>query len=102
MAEVIEDAFRYDRMVVAAASYDGGVFPCMQDFLHHLQSKAYQNRKVAIVENGSWGPTAARTMKAILETMKNLELVEPQVTIRSTVKEADIENLKALADALSK
>ena len=102
MAEVIEDAFRYDRMVVAAASYDGGVFPCMQDFLHHLQSKAYQNRKVAIVENGSWGPTAARTMKAILETMKNLELVEPQVTIRSTVKEADIENLKALADARSK
>ena len=102
MAEVIEDAFRYDRMVVAAASYDGGVFPCMQDFLHHLQSKAYQNRKVAIVENGSWGPTAARTMKAILETMKNLELVEPQVTIRSTVKEADIENLKVLADALSK
>ena len=102
MAEVIEDAFRYDRMVVAAASYDGGVFPCMQDFLHHLQSKAYQNRKVAIVENGSWGPTAARTMKAILETMKNLELVEPQVTIRSTVKEADIENLKALADVLSK
>lgn len=102
MAEVIEDAFRYDRMVVAAASYDGGVFPCMQDFLHHLQSKAYQNRKVAIVENGSWGPTAARTMKAILETMKNLELVEPQVTIRSTVKEEDIANLEALAEALSK
>lgn len=102
MAEVIEDAFRYDRMVVAAASYDGGVFPCMQDFLHHLQSKAYQNRKVAIVENGSWGPTAARTMKAILETMKNLELVEPVVTIRSTVKEADVANLKALADELAK
>ena len=102
MAEVIEDAFRYDRMVLAAASYDGGVFPCMQDFLHHLQSKAYQNRKVAIVENGSWGPTAARTMRAVLDTMKNLEIVEPVVTIRSTVKEADIENLKALADELTK
>lgn len=100
MSEVVEDAFRYDRMVVAAASYDGGVFPCMQDFLHHLQSKAYQNRKVAIVENGSWGPTAARAMKAILETMKNVELTEPVVTIRSTVKESDIIALETLADAL--
>lgn len=64
MAEVIEDAFRYDRMIVAAASYDGGVFPCMQDFLSHLQSKAYQNRKVGIVENGSWAPSAGRVMKS--------------------------------------
>ncbi len=100
MAEVIEDAFRYDSMVVAAASYDGGVFPCMQDFLHHLQSKAYQNRKVAIVENGSWAPTAARTMKGILETMKNLTIVEPTVTIKSTLKDADIPKLEELADAL--
>jgi len=73
MAEVVEDAFRYDRMVLAAASYDGGVFPCMQDFLHHLQSKAFQNRTVGIIENGTWGPTAGRTMKGILETMKNME-----------------------------
>ena len=100
MAEVIEDAFRYDRMIVAAASYDGGVFPCMQDFLHHLQSKAYQNRKVGIVENGSWGPTAARTMKAILEPMKNITIVDPIVTIKSTLKESDIPNLEALADAM--
>lgn len=100
MAEVIEDAFRYDRMIVAAASYDGGVFPCMQDFLHHLQSKAYQNRKVGIVENGSWGPTAARTMKAILEPMKNITIVDPVVTIKSTLKESDIPNLEALADAM--
>ncbi len=100
MAEVIEDAFRYDRMIVAAASYDGGVFPCMQDFLHHLQSKAYQNRKVGILENGSWGPTAARTMKGILETMKNLTIVEPVVTIRSTMKESDLPAMEQLADAM--
>lgn len=101
MAEMIEDAFRYDRMVVAGASYDGGVFPCMQDFLHHLQSKAYQNRTVGIIENGSWGPTAGRTMKAILETMKNVTIVEPMVTIKSTMKEADIPALSALADTVA-
>ena len=100
MAEVIEDAFRYDRMIVAAASYDGGVFPCMQDFLHHLQSKAYQNRKVGILENGSWAPSAAKTMKGILETMKNVTVVEPAVTIRSTLKEADLPMLEKLADAM--
>lgn len=100
MAEVIEDAFRYDRMVVASASYDGGVFPDMQNFLNHLQAKAYQNRKVAIVENGSWAPSAARTMKALLETMKNVEIVEPGVTIMSTMKEKDKEALMALADAI--
>lgn len=101
MAEVIEDAFRYDRMVVAGASYDGGVFPCMQDFLHHLQSKAYQNRTIGIIENGSWGPTAGRTMKAILETMKNVTIVDPMVTIRSTMKESDMPALEALADAIA-
>lgn len=100
MAEVVEDAFRYDRMILAAASYDGGVFPCMQDFLHHLQSKAYQKRTVGILENGSWGPTAARTMKAILETMKNISIVEPVVTIKSTLKEENMADLEALADAI--
>ncbi len=97
MAEVIEDAFRYDRMIVAASSYDGGVFPCMQDFLNHLQSKAYQNRKVAIVENGSWAPSAGRTMKTMLESMKNIDLVPDVVTIRSTVKKEDLANLENLA-----
>ena len=101
MAEVIEDAFRYDRMVVAGASYDGGVFPCMQDFLHHLQSKAYQNRTVGIIENGSWGPTAGRTMKAILETMKNVTIVDPMVTIKSEMKESDMPALEALAEAIA-
>lgn len=100
MAEVIEDAFRYDRMIVCAASYDGGVFPCMQDFLHHLQAKAYQKRKVGIMENGSWAPTAARTMKGILENMKEVEIVEPVVTIKSTLKDGDIPALERLAEAM--
>ncbi len=102
MAEVIEDAFRYDRMVVAGASYDGGVFPCMQDFLHHLQSKAYQNRTVGIIENGSWAPCAAKAMKEILGTMKNVTIVEPSVTIKSTMKETDIPAMEALADTIAK
>ena len=100
MAEVIEDAFRYDRMIVAAASYDGGVFPCMQDFLHHLQAKTYQKRKVGILENGSWAPTAARSMKGILEGLKEVTIVEPVVTIRSTLKDSDIPELEKLADAM--
>lgn len=100
MAEVIEDAFRYDRMIVAAASYDGGVFPCMQDFLYHLKGKAYQNRKVGILENGSWCITAAVAMKEILEDMKDITLVEPVVTIRSTMKKEDIPHLEQLADAM--
>ena len=101
MAEVVEDAFRYDRMVLAAASYDGGVFPCMQDFLHHLQSKAYQKRTVGIIENGTWGPTAGRTMKGILETMKDIPIVDPMVTIRSTMKESDLPAMEALADVIA-
>ncbi len=100
MAEVIEDAFRYDKMILAAASYDGGVFPCMQDFLHHLQSKAYQKRTVGIVENGSWAPTAAKAMKGVLEGLKEVEIVEPVVTICSTMKETDIPELEKLADAI--
>lgn len=100
MAEVIEDAFRYDRMIVCAASYDGGVFPCMQDFLHHLQSKAYQKRKVGVLENGSWAPTAGRAMKGVLEKMKEVEIVEPVVTVKSTLKDSDIPALEKLAEAM--
>lgn len=100
MAEVIEDAFRYDRMVLAAASYDGGVFPCMQDFLHHLQSKAYQNRKVALIENGSWAPSAGKVMKEMLSGMKNIEIAEPMVTIKAVMKKADLASLETLADAV--
>ena len=100
IAEAVEDAFRYDRMVLAAASYDAGVFPIMQDFLHHLQAKAFQNRTVGLIENGSWAPTAAKTMRNILETMKNITIVEPVVTIKSVLKETDIPALDQLAHAL--
>ena len=100
IAEAVEDAFRYDRMVLAAASYDAGVFPIMQDFLHHLQAKAFQNRTVGLIENGSWAPTAAKTMRNILETMKNITIVEPVVTIKSVLKETDIPALEQLADTI--
>lgn len=97
MAEVLEDAFRYDRMILAASSYDGGVFPCMESFLNHLKAKAYQNRIVGILENGSWAPSAGRVMKAALEGMKNITIVEPMVTIKSTMKPEDRKNIEALA-----
>ncbi len=97
MAEVIEDAFRYDRMVLAAPSYDAGVFPAMQDFLAHLKSKTYQNRKVGIIENGSWAPSAARVMKAELETMKGITLAPTTVTIKSSLKEDSRKALEQLA-----
>ena len=100
IAEAVEDAFRYSRMVVCAASYDADVFPPMHDFLHHLKIKSYQKRKVAIVENGSWAPTAGRVMRSMLETMKAVEIVEPMVTIRSRMKDEDIPAMELLADAL--
>lgn len=100
MAEIVEDAFRHDRMVLAASSYDGGVFLPMHDLLTHLSYKGFQNRKVGILENGSWAPSAARTIKGLLEPMKGVEVLEPVVTIRSTLKDADLPQLEALADAL--
>lgn len=100
MSEVVEDAFRYDRMVVAAPTYDAGIAPAMQDFLLHLQSKAYQNRTVAVIENGSWAPTAAKQMKILLEAMKNVNIVENIITIRSVMKADDEQKLASLADEL--
>ena len=100
MAEAVEDAFRYSHMVVCAASYDADVFPPMHDFLHHLKLKNYQNRKVAIVENGSWAPTAGRIMRAMLESMKNIEIVEPLVTIRSRMKDSDLPEMEKLVGSL--
>ena len=100
MAEAVEDAFRMSKLVVAAASYDGDVFPPMYDFLHHLKLKAYQKRRVGILENGSWVPCAGRVMKGMLEGMKEIEIIEPMVTIRSTLKQGDIPALEALADAI--
>lgn len=100
MAECVEDAFRYDRMVLCASSYDAGVFLPMHDFLNHLTVKTYQNRKVFMMENGTWAPSAARTMKQIAEGWKNVEVLEPVVTIKSTMKSTDIPNIEALADAI--
>ena len=102
MAENVEDAFRYNKLVLASASYDGGVFPVMQDFLLHLKAKNYQNRTIAIIENGSWAPSAARTMKGILETMKNLTVLDNIVTIKSTVKPETLTALETLADDIIK
>lgn len=100
MAECVEDAFRYDRMVICSASYDGGIFLPMFDFLNHLTVKTYQNRKVFIMENGSWAPSAARTAKGVIEGWKNVTLLDPVVTIKSTMKDSDIPNIEALADAI--
>ena len=102
MAEVIEDAFRYPTVVVAASSYDAGVFPVMHDFLYHLQIKNYQKRKFGIVENGSWAPSAGKVMKGMIEALKDCEIVEPMVTIRSRMKAGDEALLQQLADALMK
>ena len=100
MAEAVEDAFRMGHLVLAAASYDGNVFPPMHDFLHHLQMKGYQKRRVGIIKNGSWAPCAGRIMKGMLEQMKDIDIVEPMVTIRSRMKSADIASLESLADAI--
>ena len=102
MAEAIEDAFRYSKLVIAAASYDGGVFPPMEDFLNRLVHKAYQKRKVGIIENGSWAPVAAKSMKAILDTMKDLTVCDTVVSIKSTMKDADVATMNTLADELLK
>ncbi|MDO4461827.1 MAG: FprA family A-type flavoprotein [Bacteroidia bacterium] len=102
MAEVIEDAFRMNRLIVCAATYDADVFPPMHTFLWKLGLKAYQNRTVGIVENGTWAPAAAKAMKALIEPMKNVTLVEPVVSIQSSLKESDIPALEALADAILK
>ena len=100
MAEAIEDAFRYDKLVLAAASYDASVFPCMETFLNKLTNKNYQNRKIAIIENGSWAPTAARVMKSYVEKMKKITLCEKTVTIKSAMKDADVIAMEELADEL--
>lgn len=102
LAEAIEDAFRYSHMVLCASSYDGGVFTPMADFLHHLKGKAFQRRKVALLENGSWAPTAGRVMRSMLEEMKSIEIVEPMVTIRSRMKESDLPAMQQMVEELLK
>lgn len=102
IAEAVEDAFRYDKLVVAAPTYDAGLFPCMEDFLLHLKAKAYQNRRAAIVENGSWAPMSGKLMSAYLEGMKNITLCENKVTLRSAMKQSNIEEMEKLAEELLK
>lgn len=98
MAEAIEDAFRYDKMVLACSTYDGGIFPCMEDFLSHLKAKNYQKRTVALIENGTWAPMAGKKMREILEGMKDVKVLENTVTIRSAVKADTVSALDKLAD----
>lgn len=101
MAEAVEDAFRYDRMVLACATYDGGLFPCMEDFLNHLKAKNYQKRTVGLIENGSWAPMAAKKMREVLESMKDVTVQEPVVTIKSVCKAENDAAMEALVKALT-
>ncbi len=101
-AEAVEDAFRYGKIIFASATYNMEMFTPMRDLLLNLKEKNYQNRKVGIVENGTWAPNSAKCMKEILSTMNNIEIVEPTVTIKSTLKNTDIENLNKLADEILK
>ncbi|MDD6483881.1 MAG: FprA family A-type flavoprotein [Clostridiales bacterium] len=102
MAEAVEDAFRYDRLVCAAATYDGGVFPCMEEFISHLKSKTYRKRTVAFIENGSWAPMAAKKMRAEFEMMKDITIADNVVSIKSTLNADSTAQLSALADELVK
>ena len=100
MAEAVEDAFRYDRLVLAAPTYDAGIMPVMEDFISHLRSKNFQNRKVAFIDNGSWAPAAGKKMREAMEQLKDITVVEPMVTVESTVKQKTIDDLARLAEAL--
>ena len=100
MAEVVVDAFRYSRLVVAAASYDSDVFPPMHDFLHHLAIKGFCKRRIGIIENGSWAPSAGRAMRNIIDRFKDVEVIEDMVTIVSRMKPADMPALERLADEI--
>ena len=102
MAEALEDAFRHDRLVLAAPTYDGGIMPVMDTFIHHLMAKNYQNRTVGIIENGSWAPVAGRKMCEMMQSLKDITVLQPIVTVESTVKDSTMEQLNALADQLLK
>lgn len=102
MAEALEDAFRYGKIVLAASSYNGSVMPFMEDFLHHLKGKNYQKRTVALIENGSWAPSANRTMTELLTQMREISILDLSVTIRGALKDEDVNVLSDLADALIK
>lgn len=100
MAEAVEDAFRYSKMILAGATYDGGVFSPMEDFLHRLQHKGYQNKTVGLIENGSWAPLANKVMKEMLTPMKNVTICENTVTIKSTYKDENQEAINQLVEEI--
>ena len=100
MAEAVEDAFRYSKMILAGATYDGGVFSPMEDFLHRLQHKGYQNKTVGLIENGSWAPLANKVMKEMLTPMKNITICENTVTIKSTYKDENQEAINQLVEEI--
>ena len=100
MAEAVEDAFRMSNLVLAASSYDAGIFPPMNDFLHHLQDKSFQNRRVALIENGSWAPVAGKLMYAKMKDLKDIDVIEPIITIRGRMKSSDIALLEGLAEVI--
>lgn len=100
MAEAVEDAFRYDKVIFASSSYNMGLFPAMEEFMHHLQGKNYQNRKIGIIENGTWAPSAGRCMKEIIGKMKDIDLCDTTVTIMSKMNDENIETMKKLADEI--
>lgn len=102
MAEAVEDAFRYDGIVFASATYDAGLFPCMESYLEHLKAKGYRNRIAAVMENGSWAPTAGKQMRTALEGMKGITVIDKTVTIKSVMKDSDIENMREMASELRK
>ena len=99
-AEALADAFRYDRLVIASPTYDGALFPCVEDFLYHLKIKNYQNRKIGIIENGSWGPMAGKLITEYVQGFKNCEIVAPVVTIRSTLNADSRKALEELAEMM--
>lgn len=100
ISEVVADAFRYDRMILACATYDGGLFPCMEDFLHHLKCKNFQNRTIGLIENGSWAPMAGKKMRDFLESMNNITILVPPVTIKSVMTEENVAQMEELSAGL--
>ena len=100
MAEAVEDAFRHDKLVLASATYDGGLFPCMEDFLSHLKAKNFQKRTVGLMENGTWAPMSAKKMREVLEGMKEITICEPTVTIKSAMKEETLKVMEELVEKL--
>ena len=100
MAEAVEDAFRHDKLVLASATYDGGLFPCMEDFLSHLKAKNFQKRTVGLMENGTWAPMAAKKMREVLEGMKEITICEPTVTIKSAMKKETLKVMEELVEKL--